>query len=103
MSALAVMVVAGLGTYLARGSFVLAVGERRLPPILERALRNVGPAVLAALTASLLFDEGVAEFFLNVPEVVSSAVAVVLAWRTRNFLIAFGVSLLVLLGLAALA
>ena len=103
MTAFLVMVVAGIGTYLARASFVVAVGERRLPPVLERAIRNVGPAVLSALTASLLFDDGVGEFLGNLPEVASAVVAVALAWRFRNFLVAFGGSLVVLLTLSALA
>lgn len=103
MTALLVMVVAGVGTYLARASFVLAVGERRLHPLLERAIRNVGPAVLSALTASLLFDEGVGEFLRNLPEVVSAIVAVLLAWRFRNFLVAFGGSIVALLALSVLA
>lgn len=103
MTALLVMVVAGLGTYLARASFVLAVGERSLHPVLERAIRNVGPAVLSALTASLLFAEGVGAFLRNLPEVASALVAVALAWRFRNFLVAFGGSVVVLLVLSALA
>jgi branched-subunit amino acid transport protein len=103
VTVLVVMVLAGIGTYLARASFVLAVGDRRLHPALERVIRNVGPAVLSALTASLLFDEGVVEFLRNVPEVASALVAVVLAWRFRNFLVAFGGSVVVLLVLSAVA
>lgn len=103
MTALVVMVLAGIGTYFARASFVLAVGDRRLPPALERVIRNVGPAVLSALTASLLFDEGVRTFLGSVPEVLSALVAVALAWRFRNFLVAFGGSVVVLLVLSAVA
>lgn len=103
MTVLVVMVLAGIGTYLARASFVVAIGDRHLHPTFERVIRNVGPAVLSALTASLLFDEGVLEFLRNVPEVASAFVAVALAWRFRNFLVAFGGSIVVLFALSALA
>lgn len=102
MSALVVFVVAGIGTYVARGVFVLAVGDRTLPPLLERALRNVGPAVLAALTASLLVSDGVGAFVSDVPEVASAVVAVYVAWRTRHFLWTFGAGLAVLWTLQAI-
>lgn len=99
MTALLVFAVAGIGTYAARSAFVLAVGDRTLPPIVERALGNVGPAVLAALTASLVFDDGVGPFVTNVPHLAAALVAVYVAWRTRNFLWTFGVGLAVLWGL----
>ncbi len=60
MRTLLIFVAAGIGTYLIRVSgLVLFGGERRLPPRVERSLRLVGPAALAAIVAnSLLLDEG---------------------------------------------
>lgn len=101
MSALLVFVVAGIGTYAARSAFVLGLGERTLPPPVERALRNVGPAVLAALTASLLVSDGVEAFVTDVPEVASAVVAIYVAWRTRHFLWTFGAGLAALWTLQA--
>ncbi|MFK8024828.1 MAG: AzlD domain-containing protein [Ilumatobacter sp.] len=57
--ALAVLTVAALGTYFARSGLILLLADRTLPPIVERALANVGPAVLAALTINLAVgDDG---------------------------------------------
>jgi branched-subunit amino acid transport protein len=74
----------GIGTYLTRASFILIFAHRIVPPRLERALRNVGPAVLAALVASLMVGtDGVAGLRLTA-EMVSLFVAILVAWRTRN-------------------
>ena len=74
----------GLGTYLSRASFILIVGSRSVPPRLERALRNVGPAVLASLVGALMVGEAGGSGLSFSPELVALAVAIVVAWRTRN-------------------
>lgn len=94
MSAWIAFAIAGVGSYLARGLFILVVGDRPLSPEVERGLRNIGPAVLAALTASLLTAEDLGEFLGSVPEVsaVVAGVAVGL-WRRSvgwSFIAAFG-------------
>lgn len=43
------VVVAGIATYLIRFSFIAMFGKVEVPPLLERALRYVAPAVLAAI------------------------------------------------------
>lgn len=102
MTAWVVFVVAGIGTYLARAVFILAVGDRSLPEPVERALSNVGPAVLAALTTSLLLSDGVAGFVTDLPEVVAVLVAVFVAWRTRNFIWTFLAGMIALWSLQAI-
>lgn len=73
---------AGVGTYLARGLFILVVGDRHLAPAVERGLRNIGPAVLAALTTSLLTSEGLGDFLGSVAEVSAVVAGVVIGvWR----------------------
>lgn len=52
-AALIALACGALGTYFARSSLILLLADRSLPPSVERALQNVGPAVLAALTVSL--------------------------------------------------
>jgi branched-subunit amino acid transport protein len=79
----------GVGAYLFRGSFILAVGDRHLPPVVERALRNVGPAVLGALVASLLLTDGVGAFVGDPARIAGVAVAIVVALKTRSFAPAF--------------
>ena len=94
MSAWIAFVLAGVGTYLARGLFILVVGDRPLSPEVERGLRNIGPAVLAALTASLLTSDGLGDFFGSVPEVSAVIAGVAVGvWRRSvgwSFVAAFG-------------
>lgn len=84
MTALLATVIVGVGTYLSRASFILTLADRDLPLFLKRAMRNVGPAVLAALVASLLVgDEGLSGLAPS-PETVSLVIAGGVAWKTRN-------------------
>lgn len=85
MTAFVVFALAGLGVYAARASFVVLVGDRVLPPWAERLLRNVGPAVLAALITSLLLTDGVAAFVTDPAQVVAVLVAIPVAIRTKSF------------------
>lgn len=93
MSAWLAFVLAGIGTYLARGLFILLIGDRPVPAKIDRGLRNIGPAVLAALTASLLTSEGLGEFLGSVPEVTAVLAGVVVGlWRRSvgwSFVVAF--------------
>lgn len=102
MTAFVVFALAGVGTYLARSVFILAVGDRRLPDSIEAALRNVGPAVLAALTTSLLVTDGVTRFLTDIPEMGAVVVAVVVAWRVKGFLWVLAAGMVVLWLLEAL-
>ena len=96
MTAYVVFVVAGIGTYLARSSFILAVGERPLPDSIELALRNIGPAVLAALAASLLTSDGFVEYVTSIPEVVATLVAIGVSWVTKRYVASFVAAMVVL-------
>lgn len=99
-SALLLLLACGLGTYAARAGLILLLADRTLPGVVERALKNVGPAVLAALTVSLAVGpEGVGsmEFAEGAALVVSGGVA---AWR-RNLLLTFAAGMTTLLVLGA--
>ena len=74
----------GLGTYLSRASFILLLGNRAVPERVEKALRNVGPAVLAGLVASLLVGGDGFSGLRPSPELVALVAATLIAWRTRN-------------------
>jgi branched-subunit amino acid transport protein len=103
VTALWVILLAGIGTYAARAVFIIGVGERELPPVVERGLLYVGPAVLAALTTSLLTSpDGVMAFLENVPEVGGSIVGVAAALRFRRFDVAFVAAVTVFFALTAL-
>jgi branched-subunit amino acid transport protein len=79
----AVIVVIGVVTYGIRLSFIGLFGYfEDIPPRLERALRYVPAAVLAALVlpSFLTLDTGA----LAMDKLVAGALAVTVAWRTEN-------------------
>ncbi len=76
--------IAGVGTYLIRVSAIALVGQGvAIPPRVERTLRLIAPAVLAAIVANgLILDHG----HLN-PRVswyLGAAIAVFVAHRFRS-------------------
>lgn len=85
----AVVLVAGVGTFAIRFSF-LAVFERTgsVPPRLQRALRYVPPAVFAALVfPALVFGgEGSGTAAVTPLRIVAGAVAALVAWHTESVL-----------------
>jgi branched-subunit amino acid transport protein len=97
-----VIVLAGIATYAARAVFIVGVGDRTLPTVVERGLLYVGPAVLAALTASLLTSpDGVMAYLGSFPEVAASIIGVVAALRFRRFDISFVAAMIVFFALTA--
>lgn len=89
------IVVASVGTYLIRGSFLWLHGRIAIPPAIECGLRYVPPAVLAALTVpAVVTPRGTVD--LAAPELLAGAIAAVVAWRTRS------ITATLVVGLAAL-
>lgn len=90
------IVLAGMGTYLFRASFVVLLARvEKIPARVEEGLRMIPPAVLGAIVAQgLLLDDGA----LRSPSTwhVAAIVAGLVAWRTRSVLwcIATGMSML---------
>lgn len=76
------LLLAGIGTYATRALFILALANRRFPPLARRALEHVAPAVLAALLVSML-SGGDGEL-PTLPEVAGVLVALAVAARTRD-------------------
>lgn len=80
----ATVLLAGAGTFAMRASFLLAA--RRLtavPPGVDRVLRQIPPAALAALVVpSLLRPDG--EFGVFQARLAVGLVAALVAWRTRS-------------------
>jgi branched-subunit amino acid transport protein len=93
------ILLAGAGTYAMRASFLLAADRLvRVPPGVERLLRQIPPAALASLVVpALLRPHGDLDLFS--PRLVAGLVAAAVAWRTRNVAatLAVGMGLLVLL------
>jgi branched-subunit amino acid transport protein len=76
-------VVVGVGTYVFRAVFIVALAKRRIPEVVLVALKYVGPAVLGALIVALLTDpEGNVQ--IGIPEVAAFLVGGLVAFRTRS-------------------
>jgi branched-subunit amino acid transport protein len=97
-AALAAVLVVGVMTYSARAVPILFLADRTLPAPVMRALRYIGPAVLSALTVTLLAG-GEGTSGVEAIEVVALVAAVVVTVLTRNLLAALvaGMSVLWLL------
>ncbi|UPV72832.1 AzlD domain-containing protein [Halorussus limi] len=83
-----VILAAGVGTFLIRFSFIGLFGLLDdVPAVVERALRFVPAAVLAALVAPQLVvvDGSVALSSAN-PRLLAGALAALVAWRTEDVL-----------------
>ena len=84
-------------TYLTRLSFTVILPPERLPKIMQRGLRFVPSAILAAIAIpELIRPEGVVDISLNNPELIAGTIAAIVAWRTRNTWLTILVGMLVL-------
>ncbi len=99
-SAVFVVFTATLVTYGLRSSVIVLLAGRTIPLSIERALRNVGPAVLAALVVSLAVGSEGDIGALDAAEFIALGVAAAVAWWRRSLLltIAFGMTTLLVLG-----
>lgn len=78
------IVLIGVLTYLMRVAFI-GPSRLSLPPAVERALRFVPPAALAALIVpDLVGSNGALVPTLANPRLIAGVVALVVAWRTRS-------------------
>ena len=83
MAELVAVLVVGLGSYLFRSFFILALAERRIPDQVLVALRFVAPSVMAALIVALMTDsEGTV--VIGFPEAIALLVGGAVAQRTRS-------------------
>ncbi len=92
-----VVIAMALGTFALRFSVLGAMGDRRFPPWVERALALVLPAIFAAIVTPMLLagDDGfrVAD---NGPKLLAALVAMLVAIRTRRYLVPLVAGMLVL-------
>lgn len=78
------IVLAGVGTFLMRASFLLVAHKMAdVPEGVRRVLRQIPPAALAALVVpAFLRPDG--ELGVWQPELAAGALAAVVCWRTRS-------------------
>lgn len=104
-----VVVAGGLGTFALKASFVVVVGRvDEIPASVERVLRFVPAAVLAALVfpAIVGVDASGGAFALPAvtysPKLPAAALAALVAWRTENVPATIAVGMVALWTLKAL-
>ena len=90
------IVLSGMGTYAMRASFLAAAHRMaRVPPGVDRLLRQIPPAALASLVVpALLRHDG--DLDVTPPRFLAGGLAGLVAWRTRN------VAITLVVGMAAL-
>jgi branched-subunit amino acid transport protein len=96
VAALAIVVMVGAMTYGMRAVVIVALADRTISPAVERALRSVGPAVLAALAVNLAAGGEGGGVDISVAEVAALVVAGGVAWWRRNVLIALSAGMVTL-------
>ncbi len=96
------VVLAGIGTFAMRGSFLLAAHRMtEVPPFAQRLLRQIPPAALASLVLpALIRPDGQLDLFS--PEAAAGLVAGIVVWRTRNSILTLVVGMAVLVALQAI-
>lgn len=95
------IVLAGIGTYAMRASF-LVFADRLVdvPPGIQRLLRQIPPAALASIVMpALLRPEG--HIDLTHPRLAAGIVAALVAWRTRNIALTLLVGMAVVMAIEA--
>jgi branched-subunit amino acid transport protein len=84
----------GIVTYAIRLSLIVLIGRVAVPPIIQRALRFVPPAVLSAIIfPELLRPGGVLDLSFGNVRLLAGVLAALVAWRTKNVLLTIGVGM----------
>lgn len=86
-AAITAVLAVGTITYASRAGLIVFLADRPLPANFARALRYVGPAVLAALTVNLVAG-GQGVDGIEFEEVAAIGVAIVVGAATRNLIAA---------------
>ncbi|HUG09191.1 MAG TPA: AzlD domain-containing protein [Acidimicrobiia bacterium] len=94
MIAFLATVVVGVGTYLSRSIFILALAQKKIPEPVLLALQFVAPAVLGALIVALLInDDG--SVAMGLPELTALGVGGFITYKTRNHILTLVVGMAV--------
>jgi branched-subunit amino acid transport protein len=85
---------AGVVTLLARSSFIVLPAGINVPPWLQLALKFVAAAVLPALVLpEVLFRDAPPGDIFNIYRIIAAMLALMVAWKTRNFFATLGTGL----------
>lgn len=92
-----VLILGGLLTFLIRLSFIYLLGRIETPGVVLRALRFVPPAVLSAIVApEVLMSGGKLNLSTDNPRMLAALAATLVAWYSKNALLAIIVGMLAL-------
>jgi branched-subunit amino acid transport protein len=83
MSDFLAILLAGIGVYLSRAIFIVALADRRFPPVILSALEYVAPAVMGALIVAMLTGPS-GQVMIAAPEIAGLLCAALVAYKTRN-------------------
>ena len=87
----------GLVTYAIRLSLIVLIGRVDVPPLVQKALRFVPPAVLSAIIfPELLRPGGTLDLSFGNVRLLAGVLAAGVAWRTKNVLLTIGVGMVAL-------
>jgi branched-subunit amino acid transport protein len=87
----------GLVTYAIRLSLIVLIGRVDVPPLVQKALRFVPPAVLSAIIfPELLRPGGTFDLSFGNVRLLAGVLAAGVAWRTKNVLLTIGVGMVAL-------
>lgn len=86
MTAFFATLIVGIGTYLSRAIFIVALARKRIPDGVLLTLQFVAPAVLGSLIIALLIDE-TGSVSLGVPEMAAFLIGGGVAYKTRNHIL----------------
>jgi branched-subunit amino acid transport protein len=101
LTAFLVTLAVGVGTYITRAVFILALAKKRIPDHVLVALSFVGPAVLGALVIAVLIDSD-GQVVIGAPEAVALLVGGLVAYKTRSHILTLVVGMVVFWVLRAL-
>lgn len=103
MNEVALLAGMAVATMATRIPVLLALSRRKLPEGIERALRYVPPAVLAAIIVPIaLLREGELHLSLANPALGASVLAALISWRTKNLLLTIVLGMAIFLAWRAL-
>lgn len=94
-AALVAVLLVAVSTYLMRASLIVLLAGVAIPPSVERALRYVGPATLAALAMNLAFG-GSDGLHVDGLELVALVVAALVTLWRRQLILSMVVAMLAL-------
>jgi branched-subunit amino acid transport protein len=83
-----IMLSVGVITYLTRLSFIWLFERIEVPPLLQRGLRFVPPAVLSVfIFQQILMPSGKLELWAGNARLWAGIIAALVAWKTRSILL----------------